>query len=93
MLRDVPEDHRDNGPRSRFARRGEGTARSPAIPARKQPRRTPGHVVGLPSVGTACAFSGSLRGFELVSAKQCYLIPPTSGERQPLGANIIVGFS
>jgi len=43
----------------------------------------PGHVVGVPSVRTACAFSGSLRGLRLVLAKWRCLIPPTSGYPYP----------
>jgi len=35
-------------------------------------------VVGLLPVGTACAFSGRLRGLRLVPAKWRCLIPPTS---------------
>jgi len=36
-------------------------------------------VVGLPSLGTACAFSGTLCGVRLVPSKQRSLVPPTSG--------------
>src|SRR5687768_16220274 len=35
-------------------------------------------VVGLQPVGTACAFSNSLRGLKLVPSKWQYLVPPTS---------------
>ena len=42
-------------------------------------------VVGLPPEGAACAFSGNLRGLELVPEKWRYLVLPTSGKRAPLG--------
>ena len=35
-------------------------------------------VVGLQPVGTACAFSGGLRGLMLVPPKRRCLVPPTS---------------
>jgi hypothetical protein len=36
-------------------------------------------VVGLQPVGTACAFSGSLHGFELVPVKWRCLVPSSRG--------------
>src|SRR5688572_29419697 len=36
-------------------------------------------LVGLPPVGTACAFPGALRGLKLVPSKWRCLVPPTSG--------------
>src|SRR5215207_10230669 len=38
-------------------------------------------VVGLLPVGTACAFSGSLRGLNLILSKQRYLVPSTSAPK------------
>src|SRR5688500_15435527 len=50
----------------------------PALRARPPAEYAGTIVVGLPSLGTACAFSSRFRDLKLVPVKWCCRVPPTS---------------